>query len=58
LTTGQQYKFRIIAVNSVGQSIASSPSLDITAGLVPDAPGDPTYASSSKTTISFTWVSP
>ena len=58
LTTGQQYKFKIIAVNSVGQSIASPASLDITSALAPESPGDPTYASSSKTSISFTWVSP
>ncbi len=49
LTTGQNYKFKVQAVNVVGQGQLSPESVDITAGLVPDAPGDPIYSSSSPT---------
>jgi len=51
LTSGQDYKFKIIAVNLVDESTPSNPSPDITAAVVPDAPGDPTYLSSTQTSI-------
>jgi len=45
-------------VNILGDGPQSSESADITAALVPDAPGDPQYASSTQTQFSFTWTSP
>lgn len=58
LVTGQEYKFIVIAVNAVGQSLQSNPSSAIIVGVTPDAPGDPTYLSSSETSMQFAWTSP
>lgn len=51
LTAGQNYRFILIAVNAVGQSIASAQSSDITVAVKPDAPGDPVRLASSQTTM-------
>ena len=58
LTEGQDYRFILIAVNAVGDSLDSPESADITVAVKPDAPGDPFYLASTQTSMQFGWTSP
>ena len=58
LATGEDFKFKLIAINAVGPSDPSPESAAITAAVTPDAPGDPFYEASSETSLQFGWTSP
>ena len=58
LKTGDDYRFILSALNAVGESPPSAESAEMRIALKPDAPGDPTYLSSSTTTMQFSWTSP
>jgi hypothetical protein len=58
LFTGQAYKLKVQAVNAIGSSQYSEESESITAAIVPDAPGQPNYLTSTKTQVAFTWTAP
>jgi hypothetical protein len=49
LTTGQSYRLKVKATNAIGSSSFSAESVEMVAGVVPDAPGTPTYLTSTKT---------
>jgi hypothetical protein len=49
LTTGQSYQFRVQAFNAIGASLVSLASQGILSAVVPNAPGTPTYLTSTKT---------
>ncbi|OAB47457.1 fibronectin type III domain-containing protein [Paenibacillus antarcticus] len=55
LTNGTAYTFTVKATNSVGTSVASTPSSSVTPATAPDAPKDVTaIAGSKQVTVSFT----
>ena len=58
LPTGQDFKFKLIAINAVGPSTVSPESDVITVAVTPDAPGDPFYQASSESSLQFGWSSP
>ena len=58
LTTGDEYRFIVFAINAVDSSADSDPSTAIIVAVTPDAPSDPSYLSSSETTMQFGWSSP
>ena len=58
LPTGQEFKFKLIAINAVGPGEASLESAAIGVAVTPDAPGDPFYEASSPTSLQFGWTSP
>jgi len=56
LTSGTYYQFKVIAVNSIGDS-APSESVSIIAATIPDAPNKPTLVFQDESTIEVTWTS-
>ena len=57
LTNGNDYTFVVVATNSVGTSVASSPSAAVRAAAVPAAPTEVT-ATAGDTTATIGWTAP
>lgn len=57
LNAGQQYTFRVFAVNFNGKSLPSL-SLTVYACGMPSGMASPTYVASDKTSITITWLAP
>lgn len=57
LTTGEQYTFRVFAVNFNGWSVASS-TITVYACGVPSDMAAPTFVSSDSSSISIKWTAP
>ena len=57
LVTSQVYDFRVIAVNDVGQSVASEPSSLIIA-TIPSASGQPVKISNTMSSVTIEWTEP
>ena len=57
MTTGELYKWRIVAVNVVGNSI-ETPELDVYAAVKPETPLTPTSSSADQTSITIDWIAP
>lgn len=57
MTAGSTYELRVIAVNGVGNSAAST-SVAIKAAQAPDAPATPVKSAADQTSISITWTAP
>lgn len=57
LVTSVTYSFSVIAVNDVGQSLASVPT-PLVSATSPDAPSAPTKLSSTTSTITIRWNAP
>lgn len=53
LTTGTTYKFKVTALNSVGESLKSSPVLAVVAAKVPDAPPNVRLVGATSAYIEF-----
>ncbi|XP_072020841.1 twitchin-like [Amphiura filiformis] len=58
VTVGNQYQFRVAAINEGGNSDPSQPSHHITPYDKPNAPGTPTVSEISSQTIEITWSPP
>jgi len=57
IKTGDIYKFRVTAINVVGNSIVSDV-FSVMAATYPTAPGTPTQLTSTETTIAIQWTAP
>ena len=57
LTQGSPYKFYVIAMNAVGNSLPS-PTVSFIAASVPNAPGKPYATAFDKTSITLAWTEP
>lgn len=58
LVTGNPYKFKVSALNNVGESLQSEPALLVYSARTPDPPTNLATVSSSSTHITFNWVIP
>lgn len=58
LSTGDPYKFKVLAINSIDKGDLSAESVPILAAKVPERPTDLAVVSSSSTQITFDWVVP
>ena len=57
LSTGEIYKWKIIAVNSKGEG-PSSDSSEAMAAIVPDKPDTPTSSDADKISVKLYWIAP
>ena len=58
LQAGEVYKFRVIAINSVGESTPSNPSDEMECSGVPEKPYAPYLVKNSSKSIEIEWVAP
>jgi len=58
LTTGEIYRFKVLAVNVVGSSQLSEASADMIAALLPGQAGQPVYITSHESLVAFKWTPP
>lgn len=54
MVDGQRYRFSVVAVNSIGDSVTAEP-IGIYAATVPDPPDAPAMISQSQFAINFSW---
>lgn len=54
MVDGQRYRFSVVSVNSIGNSVTATP-IGIVAATVPDPPNAPTMISQSQFAINFSW---
>lgn len=55
ITTGQKYRFKVLALNAVGYSLPSN-YLEMMPAVAPGSPGQPTITAVSSTSISIAWT--
>lgn len=58
LTNGTLYVFRVAAVNSVGSSVFSNPSIPIRPATIPNAPTGLAASPNNNGTITLSWIAP